>query len=274
MAKLNNLVLLTAIFILTLSLVPIASSPELPHRFKYVVNVPTAGSYETTIDLLNPGFYLNDTLNPYSIRILAPSGNEVPVYLEFETEQPIKMEGNMEKYNSFVFPESNGLCFIGTSPDAYIKISLDRGALDNSHGFTFAIRGNFTILLKDSSLPIIIAERDVVSEKWSPFYMRYDPSKLNEKRPYSLFLVPRSGIGCISNLNLVSGKLIVRWNAEVPGKYTIYLDTFHSPPRLVNITEGKRLETEYREGFQIIPRFGRHLSGNVSLTVEVIGNST
>jgi len=274
MAKLNNLVLLAAIFILTPSLIPIASSPELPHRFRYVVDVPTVGSYETTIDPLNPGFYLNDTLDPYSIRVLAPSGNEVPVYLEFETEQPIKMEGNIERHNSFIFPENNGFCFIGTSPDAYVKILLDRGALDSSHGFTFTIKGNFTVLLKDSSLPTVIAEKDVVSEKWSPFYMRYDPSKLDEKRFYSIFLVPRSGIGCISNLNLVSGKLIVRWNADVPGKYAIYLDTFHSPPRLVNITEGKRVEIENMEGFQIIPRFRKHLSGNVSLAVEVVGNST
>lgn len=265
---------LAANFLILALLIPLTYSPADQTlnngRYRFHVEVNSPGTYELAIDLTNAGFFMNETLNPFSVMITSSEGREVPRSLAFQEEEEVGWD--LEHRNAVSFTHGEELCFAATGPDAYIKVMLDRPSLDEALGFTFSARGHFRAALRDASLMTVIAEREVAANESRWFFLRYDPAKLSKDRPYAFFLIPGPEVSCISHLKLVGGNLLIRWKAEDAGEYVIHLDTSERTAKISNITGGKRVEPTRIEGFQVIPNVQRRLNGKVKLEAKVEGN--
>ena len=255
---------------LLLPILPAWAQPS--GRFRYYVNVERPGNYEMAVDIVNHGFPFNGTLDPYSAQVISPGGRILPVSISFEREVPLGSE--LEHRNAISFTTSDGeLCFFATGPDPYIKVAVDREDLDRSLGFTFSARGRFEVALRDASLLRVISWRNVSAEPGPDrIFLGYLASSLSRDRPYAFFVIPGPEPGCLSGLRLVSGRLLVRWAADSPGRYVVTLDTAPSGSQWTTIPSARRVEPTRREGFVVLPDFPSNLSGTVELRVRVTGN--
>ncbi len=267
MSKYSGLALVLALALL-LQVIPIHAQPM--GRYRYYVNVSEPGSYELAVDIVNHGFPSNETLNPFSVEVISPDGSSLPVSTSFERETVIERE--LEHKDAASFIANDELCFFATGPDPYIKVMIDRSALDSSIGFTFSAKGRFKVALRDASLMRVISEAEVSSEGYTRTFLGYSASSLERDRPYAFFILPGPELACISDLKLVSGNLLIRWRADAPGEYVITLDTIETNPERAEVTSARRVEPERVEAFVIVPSFPSNLSGVVDLSVRVLGN--
>ncbi len=267
MSKSPALALALALALL-LPVLPIQAQPM--GRYRYYVNVSEPGNYELAVDIVNHGFPSNETLNPFSVEVISPDGSPLPVSTSFERETVIEWE--LEHKNAASFIVNDELCFFATGPDPYIKVMVDRSALDHAIGFTFSAKGRFRVALRDASLMRVISEAEVSSDGYTEVFLGYSSSSLERDRPYAFFILPGPELACMSDLKLVSGDLLIRWRADSSGEYVIALDTTSANSKRTEVSSAKRVEPTRAEAFVVVPSFPGNLSGVVDLSVKVSGN--
>ncbi len=267
MSKSSDLALVLALALL-LPVLPIQAQPV--GRYRYYVDVSEPGNYELAVDIVNHGFPSNETLNPLSVEVISPDGSPLPVSTSFERETVIEWE--LEHKNAASFIVNDELCFFATGPDPYIKVMVDRSALDHAIGFTFSAKGRFRVALRDASLMRVISKAEVSSDGYTEVFLGYSSSSLEGDRPYAFFILPGPELACMSDLKLVSGDLLIRWRADSLGEYVIALGTTPANSKRTEITSARRVKPTRAEAFVIVPSFPSNLSGVVDLSVEVSGN--
>ncbi len=269
MSKTHGLALVLALALL-LPVLPTHAQPA--GRYRYYVNVSEPGNYELAVDIVDHGFPSNETLNPLSAVVISPDGSALPVSTSFERETAIGWE--LEHKNAASFIANGELCFFATGPDPYIKVMVDRSALDDSIGFTFSAKGRFRVALRDASLMRVISEAEVSSDSYTDVFMGYSSSSLERDRPYAFFILPGPELACMSDLKLVSGDLLIRWRADSPGEYVVTLDATptNTDTKRAEITSARRVKPARAEAFVVTPSFPSNLSGIVDLSVRVSGN--
>ncbi len=267
MSKTHGLALILALALL-LPVLPTHAQPS--GRYRYYVDVSEPGNYELAVDVVNHGFPSNETLNPLSAMVISPKGSVLPVSTFFERE--VAIDWKLEHKNAASFIANGELCFFATGPDPYIKVTVDRSALDRSIGFTFSAKGRFRAALRDASLMRVVSEAEISSDGYTDVFLGYSSSSLQRDRPYAFFILPGPELACMSDLKLVSGDLLVRWRAESPGEYVITLDTIPANSKRTEITSASRINPTRVEAFVITPSFPSNLSGIADLTVRVSGN--
>ena len=264
-------------------------------RYRVPVEVPSPGvaTAEIDLDAMRNGLFLNDTLDPPSVRVIGPSGESLPLNLSFTRELTLSdFESGRGAYEARralaalsreAAQGSLALRFRVASPrDAWVTIPVDANTLAEYSGVLFWGKGNFTAILRDATFPKALGSVSVSSDEYRLYYIPYDPSEVVSGRPYALFLIPSDIFtpNCVDDVRLVSGNLSVSWVAEETGIYYVYLDTVSAnlPAAPLAPISGSEAQAKVgqAEGFSVLPEVAPRstLSGNVSVGVCVAGNLT
>ncbi len=264
-------------------------------RYRVPVNVTSAGVVTVEVDPaeLQDRFFLNDTIDPLSIRVVGPAGEELPFSLSFAKEFVLSdFESGAVTYETRrALAEAShdsiqgevALRFRIAGPrEAWVAITVNTNALAQYSGVLFWAKGNFTAVLRDSSLPKVLGNLSVTSTEYRLYYIPYDPGEVVWVRQYALFLSPNDVFtpNYVDDVRLVGGTIYISWQAEEAGSHYVYFDTVGAnlpptSPAQISGPEGQAT-VGAPEGFAVLPELSPHstLKGNVSVEVCVVGNLT